>query len=142
MPSRFLRFAYVAEFLLALLTVVTLWSEIGGQGHLDLMPWYTKLFLSAGLALTVVLATAATVSHEDAWNKQTVLYCTLAMVLVAGMAAATYYYHLHENDDEEDKSDTPNPVALLRTSGQRHDGFWVCPLASGVARAGAPAQQA
>jgi hypothetical protein len=36
-PS-WLRLAYCFEFLIAMLTVFTLWSEIGGQGHLDLIP--------------------------------------------------------------------------------------------------------
>ena len=43
MPPNLLRLAYVSEFLLALLAILSLWSEVGGQGPLDLMPWYTKL---------------------------------------------------------------------------------------------------
>ena len=37
---RLIRLAYAAQFLMALVTVFVLWSEVGGQSHLDLMPWY------------------------------------------------------------------------------------------------------
>ena len=120
MPSHFLRLAYVAEFLLALLTVLTFWSEIGGQDHLDLMPWYVKLVFSVGLALTVVMATAAAVTHENGWNRKTGAYFALVVILLASMAAVTYYYHLHENDDEEDQGDRPNPVALRSIGGPNY----------------------
>ena len=112
MPPNLLRLAYVFEFLLALLAILSLWSEVGGQGHLDLMPWYTKLGLIAGLALAIVMGTASAVSHERAWNAKTVA-CGLAALLIAcGMAAATYYYHLHEND-EDTASDSSDGLASL-----------------------------
>jgi len=38
-----MRFAYTIEFLLALIAIVILWTQVGGQGHMDLLPWYTKL---------------------------------------------------------------------------------------------------
>jgi hypothetical protein len=113
MPPHTLRLAYVAEFLLALLTTLTFWSEIGGQGHLDLMPWYAKLVFSVGVALAVVMATAAAVSHEKAWNRTTISWLTLMTLMLAGMAAVTYYYHLHENDDQDEETDAPNPVARI-----------------------------
>ena len=31
-----------------------MWSEIGGEGHLDLMPWYIKLSCILGLAWCLV----------------------------------------------------------------------------------------
>ena len=37
-----LRLAYAFEFMIALLVAVVLWTQAGGQGHLDLMPWYIK----------------------------------------------------------------------------------------------------
>ena len=52
-----LRLAYATQFLIAVIAVFTLWSEVGGQSHLDLMPWYLKLGLGAGAALAVVNAT-------------------------------------------------------------------------------------
>jgi hypothetical protein len=107
MPPNSLRLAYMAEFLLALVSIVELWSQAGGQGHLDLMPWYTKLLLIVGLALVTVAGTAAAVAHERAWNAKTIACLLLGLMLAGGMAAATYYYHLHENDDA-DKSDDEN----------------------------------
>jgi hypothetical protein len=38
-----LRLAYATQFLIALIAVYVLWSQVGGQSHLDLMPWYLKL---------------------------------------------------------------------------------------------------
>lgn len=101
MPPYLLRLAYMAEFLLALISVPELWSQIGGQGHLDLMPWYTKLAFIVGLALTAVAGTAAAVAHERAWNAKTLACLVLALMLAGGMATVTYYYHVHENDDTE-----------------------------------------
>jgi hypothetical protein len=129
MPARFLRLAYVAEFLLALLTVLTFWSEIGGQDHLDLMPWYDKFVLSVGLAVAIVMATVAAVSNENAWNRGTIVCLIAAIMLLAGMAGVTYYYHLHENDDEEDQGDRPNPVAMVKPIAQPPGGFSARPRA-------------
>ena len=113
MPPRILRLAYISEFLLALLTILTFWSEIGGQDHLDLMPWYTKLVLSAGLAFAVVMVTASSVADEKALNRKALVWIAIIAAILAAMAAITYYYHLHENDDQQEESETPNPVARL-----------------------------
>jgi hypothetical protein len=59
-PS-WLRLAYSFEFLLAMLTIFTLWSEIGGQGHLDLMPWYIKLGCGLATAWCTIRFTAGLV---------------------------------------------------------------------------------
>lgn len=101
MPPYLLRLAYMAEFLLALLTIPELWSQIGGQGHLDLMPWYTKLGFIVGLALITVAGTVSAVSHERAWNAKTLACLMLALLLAGGMAGVTYYYHVHESDDAD-----------------------------------------
>ena len=101
MPPYWLRIAYVSEFLLAVLSILELWSQVGGQGHLDLMPWYTKFLFSTGLALVTVAGTASAVGHERAWNAKTIAYLLLALMLAGGMASVTYYYHLHENDDTD-----------------------------------------
>jgi len=91
----------MAEFLLALLAILELWSQVGGQGHLDLMPWYTKLGLILGLALTAVAGTISAVSHDRAWNAKTIACLLLALMIAGGMAGVTYYYHVHENDDSD-----------------------------------------
>jgi hypothetical protein len=101
MPLNWLRLAYAVEFLLALIAILSLWSQVGGQGHLDLMPWYTKLVLTAGLGVAVVGGTAAAVAGERAWNAKTAAYLLLGLSLAAMMGAVTYYYHVHENDEDD-----------------------------------------
>jgi len=98
MPPFLLRLAYVSEFLLAILSVLTLWSQVGGQDHLDLMPWYTKLVLTLAMALSIVMATASAVAHEHAWNAKTITSLLFALLVGLAMAGVTYYYHLHEDD--------------------------------------------
>lgn len=101
MPPVLLRLAYVSEFLLALIAALMLWSQVGGQGHLDLMPWYDKLSLSVALALVTVLGTMSAVAHERAWNARTVAFLLMALLIAGAMAALTYYYHVHEDEDDE-----------------------------------------
>jgi len=114
MPPYILRLAFMIEFLVAQLAIFETWSMVGGQSHLDLMPWYAKLSLVLGLSTVTVMATAAAVSHERAWNAKTVACLLLALMLASGMAAATYYYHLHENDDQAAGSEDDSITALCR----------------------------
>jgi uncharacterized membrane protein len=106
MPPYFLRLGYVLEFLLALLTVSDLWSQVGGQNHLDDMAWYAKLVLIVGLALAITMGTSAAVSHEKIRNAKTIACLLLAIAIIGAMAAATYYVHVHENDDSGSDEDT------------------------------------
>lgn len=122
-PPYLLRLAYMAEFLLALLAIPELWSQVGGQGHLDLMPWYTKLVLILGLSLTAVAGTVSAVSHDRAWNAKTIACLLLALMIAGGMAGVTYYYHVHENDDS-DSTDEPG-VASSRVSAAPAPPVWV-----------------
>jgi hypothetical protein len=124
MPPNSLRLAYMAEFLLALVSIVELWSQAGGQGHLDLMPWYTKLLLVTGLALVTVAGTVAAVAHERAWNAKTIACLLIALMLAGGMAATTYYYHLHENDDSE-KDDENSSKSLLIFPARPTSGMYL-----------------
>ena len=100
-----LRLAYTTQFLLALIAVFVLWSEVGGQGHLDLMPWYLKLVLGAGASLCAVNATAAAVSHASAWNGKSLRWLGLTLTLLVGCGIATYYYHLCCESDQDDEED-------------------------------------
>jgi hypothetical protein len=101
MNPAWLRLAYAFEFLLALIAVFTAWSQIGGQGHLDLMQAYWKGLLGVGMAYTIVRMTDAAVGREKAWNVYTVAWLLATLLIAVGMAMATYYAHMHENDDED-----------------------------------------
>src|ERR1051326_6772128 len=98
-----LRLAYATQFLIALLAVFVLWSEVGGQSHLDLMPWYLKLGLGAGAAFAVVKATAAAVSGPTAWNGSTLKWFGILLALLLGCGLASYYMHVYEESDQEDQ---------------------------------------
>jgi hypothetical protein len=116
------RMAYAFEFLIALLAIFTLWSQVGGQGHLDLMPWYTKLACVSGLAWCCVRFTAAIVEQEKIWNRRSIIWFTGIILLVAIMGGITYYYHLHEEPDEGDSDDTAaTSVSLVLLGGPRAD---------------------
>jgi hypothetical protein len=103
-----LRLAYITQFLIALIAVFVLWSQVGGQSHLDLMPWYIKLVLGAGAAFAVVMATAAAVSHEHAWNGRTLKWFGIMVALLVCCGLASYYCHLYletdEGDDQQESS--------------------------------------
>ena len=102
METKFLRLIYAAEFLLALIAVFVVWSQIGGQTHLDLMPWFFKLFFGAGMAYTIVRATAAAVAGERGWNAGSLRWTGLLAALAVAAGLVTYYYHLYEPQDEEE----------------------------------------
>jgi len=109
------------EFLVAQLAILEVWSQVGGQNHLDLMPWYTKLSLTIGLSLVTVAGTVSAVSHERAWNAKTVGCLALALVIAGAMGGVTLYYHLHESDDTG-SGDEPTSIswspALLETGAR------------------------
>jgi hypothetical protein len=112
-----LRLAYTTQFLLALLAVFFLWSEVGGQSHLDLMPWYLKLVLGVGAAFAVVKATAAAVSHDRVWNAQTLRWAGILLVLLIGCGLASYYVHLYgEEDEEQDDNLTSSTLVVPRSA--------------------------
>jgi len=98
------RLAYVTQFMIALMAVFVLWAQVGGQSHLDLMPWYVKLGLGAGAALAAVRATMCAVSEKAAWNGGTVKWFGIMLALMAGCGLASYYFHVYgESEDEQDE---------------------------------------
>lgn len=106
MSTAWLRFAYACEFLLAVLAVFVLWSQVGGQGHLDLMAWYWKLGLGTGASTAIVGLTAALVHEERLANRRTAVWFLAILLLAGAMAAVTVYYHVHEVIDEPDEEGT------------------------------------
>jgi 4-amino-4-deoxy-L-arabinose transferase-like glycosyltransferase len=102
--SRFLRIAYTVQFLFTLVATFDVWAQVGGQGHLDLMPWYWKLILPSALSLATVRATAAAVHRDRLGNRRTSVWLSAALILAIVMGLLTYYEHLHEPPDEGDES--------------------------------------
>jgi len=117
-PS-WLRLAYSFEFLLALLVILVSWTQIGGQGHMDLMPWYIKLGCVVLLAWCGVRLTAAMVEQPKAWNRTARLWLTGVLLASAAMAGLTYYVHLHEVPDETDTDETSTTSVRNLSPGQR-----------------------
>ena len=102
-----LRLAYSTQFLIALIAIFVMWSQVGGQNHLDLLPWTVKLVLGAAAAYGVVRATIASVSGDRPWNGQTVRWLGLTLALLAACGYASYYAHTNlEDDDTEPQQDT------------------------------------
>lgn len=106
-----LRSLLVLEFLVAIDAIFTLWSQVGGQSHLDLMFWPWKLGLSVAAAGLVVAITAGVAGDDSAVTRRSVLFVSLliGVVVLAGMV--TYYYHLHEPADDQDQLDDPADIS-------------------------------
>jgi len=101
--DRYLRIAYAVQFAVTLIAIFDLWGQAGGQGHLDLMPWYAKLLLPAALSLATVKATAAAVRRDKIWNRVTSGWLAAALALIVAMGILTYYEHLHEPADSDEE---------------------------------------
>jgi hypothetical protein len=114
-PS-WLRLAYSVEFILALIAIISLWSEIGGEGHLDLMPWYIKLGCILGLAWCSVRFTASIVEQQKVWTRRTLGWFAGILLFCVVMGGITYYYHLHEQQDDDD-DDTSAATASVSSPG-------------------------
>ena len=99
---KWLRLAYSVLYLIALPALMYLWSQVGGQGHLDLLPWYIKLGSVALLAWCWLRFTAAMVEQPKAWNRRAVGWLLRVFVVMAWMGAVVYYYHLHEVSEDPD----------------------------------------
>src|SRR5579884_140031 len=121
MNTAWLRLAYAFEFLLATAAVFTLWSQIGGQGHLDMMAWYIKLVLGVGMSVAIVKMTIAAAERERAWNPASLVWLAIILALAAAMAAVTIYYHVNESNEEQDEEGTTAAMAwadpLLMNAG-------------------------
>jgi hypothetical protein len=103
MTHKLIRFAYVCEFLLALVAIFTAWSEIGGQAALDLMHWGWKFGFSFALAACVVGYTATIVQTEKMVGLRAAGWLVLMLVLMIAMGVVTYYYTLEEDNSDSDE---------------------------------------
>jgi len=111
-PEMFwLRWAYTLEFLVAIVAVITLWGEVGGEVHLDLIPWYAKLACILGWSWCCVRLTAGFVEQKKVWTGRTIRWLFGIILLTAVMGGITYYYHLHEEPDDSGDDTTANSVS-------------------------------
>jgi hypothetical protein len=115
-PS-WLRLAYALEFLIAVIAIINLWSEVGGEGHLDLMPWYIKLGCILGLAWCCVRFTAGLVEQQKVWTGRTLGWFAGILLFCIVMGGITYYYHLHEEPDDGDDNTTSSAAINIFNPG-------------------------
>lgn len=112
MKQRPLRIAYAMEFLLALIAFFECWSQMGGQGPLDLMPWWIKMLFASSFASVVVKLTAVAARNEP-YPRIALIRWALALatvLLIIGLT--TYYFHLNEPTDN-DNGDEPMTSSLF-----------------------------
>jgi hypothetical protein len=111
-----LRLFYAIEFLIALVATYTVWSQVGGQGHLDMMAWYWKLFLGVGIAFAAVKATGAAVAGKRTWNARTLRWLSIILALSLACGLVTYYYHLTEPPPGDEEDTAPSSQTALETA--------------------------
>ena len=105
MAVRLLRVIYFVEFLLALIAVYTVWSQVGGQTHLDLMPWFWKAAIGIPASYAFVRLTVAIVSDGPLRLRRIVGWSVLLGLLSISAGLMTYYAHLNEPQDEDTADD-------------------------------------
>ena len=118
MESRFLRIAYALQFVVTLMSTFEIWAQVGGQGHLDLIPWHWKLLLAFALSLATVKATTAAVRRDKFWNRATFSWLVIGLALLVTMGVLTYYEHLHEPPDEGDEPPAQIHLGLVGQLGK------------------------
>ncbi|MDP9055613.1 MAG: hypothetical protein M3N93_15130, partial [Acidobacteriota bacterium] len=105
MPKRLLRPLLILEFLIAVQALFAMWSQVGGQYHLDLMFWPWKLGIGFAAAGLIVAITASIIQHDGEFTRTAILLCSLLILTFALAGAVTYYYHLNEPIDQDDQND-------------------------------------
>jgi hypothetical protein len=114
MDNRLLRPLLIVEFLIAIESIFTVWSEVGGQYHLDLMFWPWKLGIGVASAGLVVAITANLARNEGRITRRTLWYCSMLIAVLITAGVVTYYYHLHEPvDQDDDQDDEPARISRL-----------------------------
>lgn len=112
MIRRLLHAIYAIEFLIAVIAVYTVWSEVGGQGHLDYMAWYWKAAIGLTAAYGIVRLTVIAASDHPKRKQRLVLWAVLLALLAICAGIVTYYYHLIEpQDQDEEDPGTTTPAA-------------------------------
>jgi hypothetical protein len=118
MHNRLLRPLLIVEFLIALEAIFTMWSEVGGQVHLDLMFWPWKLGLAVASAALIVAITANLVRNDGQVTRRAILFFSFLIVIFVVAGVVTYYYHLHEpTDQDQDDDDEPARISQVMLPG-------------------------
>jgi hypothetical protein len=107
-----LRPVYALEFFIALIAIISVWSEVGGENHLELMPWYVKLVCILGLDWCCVRFTASIVQEQEIWTRRTITWLAGILLFCVAMGGITYYYHLREEPDDGDDDTTAAAVSI------------------------------
>jgi hypothetical protein len=114
MDNRLLRPLLIVEFLIAILAVFTVWGEVGGQYHLDLMVWPWKLGIGVASAWLIIAMTANLARNEGKFTKRGWTYFAFLIVVFVLAGIVTYYYHVNEpSDQDDDDEDEPTKISLL-----------------------------
>lgn len=114
MPNRLLRPLLIVEFLIAIETVFTVWSQVGGQYHLDLMFWPWKLGISVASAALIVAITANLVRSDGIVTRRTLFLCSFLITVLVVAGVVTWYYHLNEPaDQDEDQDEEPTRISRV-----------------------------
>jgi hypothetical protein len=113
MHKRFLRPLLIVEFLIALQVFYTLWSEVGGQYHLDLMFWPWKLGIGVAAAGLIVAITASILEEDGEIGRRTLILGSLLLVTLGTAGIVTYYYHLNEPTDQQGDEDEPAKISRI-----------------------------
>ena len=119
-----MRLVYSIEYLIALLASVVMWTQIGGQAHMDLIAWYLKLPCVLCQAWCTIRLTAAFVEEPRIWNKRSRWWFTGLLASAVLMGAITLYYHLHEVTDE-DNSDESATTSVSNCAAVKTAAFQV-----------------
>ena len=120
MRPRLLRPFLIVEFLIAVQTVFTFWSQVGGQYHLHVMFWPWKFGLSIAAASLIVAVTANLVKNGGAITRLTLTLCSFLIVVIVVAGMVTYYYHLSEPPPEQDDQSEDEPArAEITRPGRR-----------------------
>jgi hypothetical protein len=122
MPTRILRPLLIIEFLIAIQAIFAVWSEVGGQYHLDLMFWPWKLGIGVASAGLIVAITASLVHNEGKLTTRALTLCGFLIATLAVAGLVTYYYHLNEPaDTDEDEDDEPAKISRMLSPAELPD---------------------
>src|ERR1700689_1114711 len=119
MRNRLLRPFLIIEFLIAIQTIFTFWSEVGGQYHLDLMFWPWKAGVSIAAALLIVAITGNLIRNNGTITGYALTLCAFLIVVFVVAGIVTWFYHLNEPPDQENQGDDQPAKTSLTTQATR-----------------------